>query len=217
MKRIIILLLIFFFQHSFCQEYEFDTSIQYREKSHILKSECLFTIFFNSKNTNFYFITKTWNQEVNCYLVDNSLNVMHEYKIQDIKKNDEIEYWSSKKIDPNNCNVDCALFELNEATNSSGNNVITGSFYINKKRKKKSNFMIEIECKPYKIEILNQLIKILDHHFYFCYDLKTPQNYLPISIKNYNKNNCLVDINLVKSANVDFKFAVNQDKLNFSN
>ena len=216
MEKLLAIVILFICQNVFCQEYEFDTSIQYREKTMMFDNESYLTIFFNSKNTSYYFITRTWNKEVNCFLIDNNLNLSHEYIINNINNDTDFEYLLSKKIYPDSCNVDCSLFEINESNNSKGNALIIGSFYKNKKRKQKSRCRIEIECKPFNFSILNQLIKILQHHFYFCYDIKTSQNSIPFSIKTFDGKQCTVDTQLIKKLNVDFKFSVDKNKLKYT-
>lgn len=214
LKSFLIIIVLFVFQNVFCQEYYFDRLIQYKETSITYSGNRLITIFFNSKNTSYYLINRNWNDELRSYLVDNNLNVTHSYIIENVKKNKDYEYLYSNRFNPDNCSIDCSKIKIEESKNAGQYSKIVMTEYKTKKKKKK-HYEIEVISKPYDFAVLKPLIKILQHHFLFCEEIKTDKNNIPTWLKFKMGNHVNSEQNLVVEKTIDINFTVKKEDLVF--
>ena len=215
MNKIISIVLFLFWHNIFCQEYHFDRLIQYKETNIGSTGNRFITVFFNSKNTSYYFINRSWNVEIDSYLVDNNLNVTHSYTIDDINKSKDYEYLYSKRFNPDNCSIDCSKIKIEESKNAGQFSKILMIKHINKKKKKKE-YEIEVISKPYEFAVLKPLIQILQHHFLFCEVIKVDGNSIPTSVKLVSGKNIKSEQKLELVHVIDINFFVNKEKIKYN-
>ena len=214
MIKAIAIVFFLFCQNVFCQEYHFDRLIQYKASNSNYPENTLISVFFNSKNTSYYLVNSHWNDELSSYLIDNNLNIGHRYYIKNINENKDFEYLFSNRFNPDNCFIDCSKVKIEETKNSDQYSMIVMTEY-NTKKKKKKFYEIEVISKPYDFPILKPLIKILQHHFLFCEEIKVDESSIPTSLKFKKGSNTVLEQNLVLEKTVDVNFTVKNENLVF--
>lgn len=214
MKKTCLFIFLFFIQNSTSQEYFFDRLIHYKTTSISFSGSDDLIIFFNSKNTSYYLINRSWNEEMNTFLVDYNLNITHSYINKNIKENNDYRYLYSKRFNPDNCVIDCAKITLDESSNGGQFSKILLSKYTNKKKKKKE-YEIEVISKPYDFAVLKPLIKIMEHHFLFCDELIVESNSIPTSSKLIKKGQVMTAQSLFEEKSVAIYFTVQNKDLVF--
>ena len=140
--------------------------------------------------------------------------MLHRYYIKSINENKDFEYLFSNRFNPDNCSIDCSKVKIEETKNSGQYSMIVMTEY-NTKKKKKKFFEIEVISKPYDFPILKPLIKILQHHFLFCEEIKVDESSIPTSLKFKKGSNTVLEQNLVLEKTVDVNFTVKNENLVF--
>ena len=214
-RSLIIVLLVFFCQNAFCQEYHFDRLVKYRETNDIYTGHRFIEVYLNSKNTSYYLINRSWNNEIDTYLVDNNTNTTHNFYIEDFSKIKEYVYFNSRKFNPDNCEIDCSKESIDEIKNSGQFTKIIYSQYTTKKKKRK-DYDIEVIVKPTDFVCLKPLIKILQHHFLFCEELKTSDNSIPVSTKFIKGKKVFSEQKLEASSNIKMDFSVKKESIKYT-
>jgi hypothetical protein len=214
MKKLLLYFCFLCLQSIFSQEYHFDRLIQYKETNGENDGSNLITVMFNSKNTSYYFVNKSWNKEISAYLVDTNLNLTHNYTISDFNKSKDYKYLYSKRFNPEDCSIDCSKINIEESKNTGQFSKTVMKKYTNEK-KKKVFYEIEVISKPYDFGVLNILIKILQHHFLFCDEIKVAANSIPTSLKLRMGTKVKLDQSLALENNIDINFEVKEENLIF--
>ncbi|WP_284653389.1 hypothetical protein [Flavobacterium terrisoli] len=213
--RNILLILLFLGQSVFCQEYHFDRFVQYKETSFAYQGYTFTTVYFNSKNPSYYLVNRSWNSQINAYIVDNITNTTHNFFIEDLSKNKEYAYLNSKKFNPADCEIDCSKNSIEEANNAGQFTKITYNEFTNAKKKRK-DYEIEVIVKPSEFTCLKPLIRILQHHFLFCEELTTTDNSLPVSAKLTRGKEIRSEQKLEATGNIDLDFSVKKESIKYT-
>lgn len=216
MRKFIILVLFFFCQNILCQEYHFDKAILFTETIVKANNTQYLSLLINSKNPSYYFISSSWGDELNCALVDNNTNISHRYSLKSLKNDTDFTYESSWKRTPENKEVNCEKFMVNEIKLDSLYTKIEAiNYYTKKKKRIDSHYSFTV--KPIDFPILNTIINIVEHnHELDCIKLSISQNHIP-SLIEFKRNNVLrFKYNLISIKDIDTTFTVKQEDIIFN-
>ncbi len=214
MKKFLAITVLFICQNVFCQAYHFDREVLYKETSKAYTGETTVTIFFNSTNESYYFVSRSWGNDITAYLVDNTTNSIHNFFTDTSKDSNQFTYLDSTNFEHNNCEIDCSKNTIEEKKNAGTYSMITCNEYTTKK-KKRIYSQIEVTVKPTNFTCLKPIIKVLQHHFKFCDELKTTTNNLPVAAK-YKKGEIIYsEQKLEKTSNIELDFLVKKESIKY--
>lgn len=205
---------LFFLQNIFCQEYLFDTFLEYN------KQDGTFDIFMmNSASEDYVYYCYNNKPELKGKIVDKKRNVHHYYVM---KKNDNLidfEYLYSKKIDVNNkdCfNLKNEKFEINTIVLDSMNQSIEVIEYTNKKKKKVYKKGI-VNLKKIDSNNLPTIAYGYFTHFSNCIHkiVSFPKGYIPLNIKINYENDKQSSINITQNKKINTLLSLKQEQINY--
>jgi len=118
----------------FCQEYHFDKAILYTRTDIENNNTQYLSIFINSKNQSYHFVSSSWGNEMNCYLIDKNTKMSHKYYLESLKDVTDFTYEYSWKFSRPNHEVNCENFVVNEIKLDLLHTKIEAINYSNKKK-----------------------------------------------------------------------------------
>jgi len=201
----------------FCQEYHFNKAILYTRTDIENNNTQYLSIFINSKNQSNYFVSSSWGNEMNCYLIDKNAKMSHKYYLESLKDVTDFTYEYSWKFSLPNHEVNCENFVVNEIKLDSLHTKIEAINYSNKK-KKRIDYQYTFILKPIDVPILNTITTILQHHQQLdCLEFTISQNNIPSSIKYRCNKGCNLNFDLVSIKDTDVDFEVKEEDIKFKN
>lgn len=217
MNKLFLIALFFFCQNMFCQEYHFDKAILYTRTDIENNNTQYLSIFINSKNQSYHFVSSSWGNEMNCYLIDKNTKMSHKYYLENLKDVTDFTYEYSWKFSLPNHEVNCENFVVNEIKLDSLHTKIEAINYSNKK-KKRIDYQYTFILKPIDVPILNTITTILQHHQQLdCLEFTISQNNIPSSIKYRCNKGCNLNFDLVSIKDTDVDFQVKEEDIIFKN
>lgn len=217
MNKLFSIVLYFFWQNLFCQEYHFDKAILYTRTDIENNNTQYLSIFINSKNQSYHFVSSSWGNEMNCYLIDKNTEMSHKYYLESLKDVTDFTYEYSWKFSRPNHVVNCENFVANEIKLDSLHTKIEAINYSNKK-KKRIDYQYIFILKPIDVPILNTITTILQHHRQLdCLEFTISQNNIPSSIKYRCNKGCNLNFDLVSIKDTDVDFQVKEEDIKFKN
>jgi hypothetical protein len=180
MRNVFYIVLLLFCQSIFCQEYVFDTLIEYSYSSTKKINEGTLLFMINSKNNGYVFFSNSNNRKSEGSIIDFNSKTQNCYKSTDENK---FEYLCTQNILPalffeKNQNV---KFEFNkEDLNNNNSTILITKFKINPNGKKKIIDTIKIEIEKNNFVFNYNLLKFFSEKYLDDRDLsflgdKTPK------------------------------------------
>ena len=187
MNKFLVIVLFIFCQNVFCQEYYFDTFLEYR------KSQGANDIFIlNSSNQDYVFYCYNNKNYLQGRIVDHKRNVQHYYTMMNHNNTIDFEYLYSKKTDSDKKDCDDVKkenFEINIVVIDSVSQSYQIIEYTNKKKKRIYQNGI-VSLKKIDSKDLPCLVYGYFSDFSECIRdvVSFPKGYIPTNIKSHFKN-----------------------------
>ena len=212
MRKILWILLFFLGQNVFCQEYYFDTFLEY-EKS---KNETdVFMI--NSFNQEYVFYCYHISNELEGKIIDHKNNIMHFYSIKSVNNSLEFKYIYSQKRDfkKEPCTVKTEKYEVKKVEIDSLNQSFEIIEFKNKKKKRvyenATINLIKIDSKPLPIIAYGYF-----HHFPICSLIDFPKGFIPKNIQINYFNNEDNKINLIQNKKINTLLSLKPEDIKYN-
>lgn len=203
MKKGIFILLLFFYQNVFCQEYFFDTILEYDYSTTKNPSEGTLFFMVNSKNNGYVFFLNTSDKISQGSIIDFTSKKSYCYKSKD---RTEFEYFCANNSIPtlfpekkSNRQFDFNTEEL-EGINSK---ILITKVKTSKSRKRKIIDTITIEIKKNDFVFDYNLLKFFSKQYFNDEDLSFLGNKLPNRISFEYKNGFKRTFKLNKSQKIN--------------
>jgi hypothetical protein len=216
MQKFITIVIFFFYQTVFCQEYYFDVFLEY-EKSYNQND----VFMLNSSNDDYVFYCYTISGQLEGKIVDHKNNIEHYYTVKNIKGSIEFKYVYSKKTNYKKeelpCNMKTENFEIKTVDIDSLNKSYEIIEYANKKKKRiyqnASISMMKIDSK-----IIPSLVYGYFNHFAICDRnlVKFPKNYIPKHIKINYSNNEVREVNLTQNKEINTLLTLKPEDIKYN-
>lgn len=206
MKKSILIIAILFCQNTFCQSYTFDRFIQYNSDSSAR------TIFmFNSKDSSYYFIARSYDKEITGNIIEVENKVRHRFSVTNIKNAVQFEYLDSsietesKVFCPDKYNV----FEVIKTPFDSLNTDFTVLKYKNSE-KKRTIASSNITAIKSEIPVFSIMMNSFLGHLIYCQKIDFPENYLPTSVEIDYYNGIKTRDRLMQNKEISVVLSVNK-------
>lgn len=178
MRYYAVIVLVLLFQNTFSQTYSFDRFIQYNG------NRLERTIFmFNSKNTRYYFVARSYGEEIIGNIIDLENKVRHRYSLTNAENEVSFEYLSSsaETETKSSCYDKNNVIEVTATPLDSLNTNFTVLKFKNSKKKRIIQ-SAKITAAKSEIPTFSLLMKMLFGHFADCHKIVLPENYMPTSV-----------------------------------
>ena len=215
MNKFLVIVLFIFCQNVFCQEYYFDTFLEYR------KSQGANDIFIlNSSNQDYVFYCHNNKDELQGTILDHKRNIQHYYALKNTNNAVNFKYLYSEKIDFNKkvCDdVKKENFEIKTVVIDSMNQSYEIIEYTNKKKKRIYQNGI-VSLKKMDSKDLPSLVYGYFGHFSECIHDKDsyPKGYIPTNIKISNLNNNEVNIDLIQNKKTNMLLSLKPEDIKYN-
>ena len=215
MKSFLIIAVVLFCQNVFCQDYNFDTFLEYK------KSQGTSDIFMlNSSNEDYVFYCYNNKDELIGRILDHKRNIMHYYSMKNHNNSVEFKYLYSNKINPDKkvCGeVKKENFEIKTVVLDSINQSYEIIEYTNKKKKRIYQSGI-VNLKKIDSKHLPTLVYGYFGHFSKCIRdiVSFPQGYIPLNIKISYFNNNIENINLFQNKKINTLLSLKPEDIKYN-
>ncbi|WP_293894185.1 hypothetical protein [Flavobacterium sp.] len=216
MNKFIAIFLFFFCQNVFCQEYYFDTFLEYER---LYSQNDVFML--NSSNYDYVFYCYNISGNLEGKIIDHKNNIEHYYTLTNINNSIEFKYISSKKRNYKKeeppCEMKTENFEIKTVDIDSLNKSYEIIEYNNKKKKRiyqnASIIMMKIDT-----QILPNLVYGFFNHFPICdRNLITfPKNYIPKHIKINYFNNAIREVTLKQNKKINTLLTLKPEDIKYN-
>jgi len=178
MRYYAVIVLVLLFQNTFSQTYSFDRFIQYNG------NRLERTIFmFNSKNTRYYFVARSYGEEIIGNIIDLENKVRHRYSLTNAENEVSFEYLSSsaETATKSSCYDKNNVIEVTATPLDSLNTNFTVLKFKNSKKKRIIQ-SAKITAAKSEIPAFSLMMKMFFYHFVYCQKIDLPKNYMPTSV-----------------------------------
>lgn len=217
MKRFFTVLTILSIYVLQAQSFSFDHSLLYKikEDNSIYGPERFVFIAYSSQNKNILFRMTFWGKEGDCYVLDFSNRVSHQFKIKDINQMSDFMYYGSNKWKDNQplSSNYCDRYVLTHQVDGTTEKWEQKEFTSAKKKKLNYQYTIiaftNIEAPFYRIS------NMLNHHIWGCDEYVKTVNGIPKSISILEKNNTIFYSELIKQSSTPMTVEVQPENIKY--
>lgn len=206
MRYYAVIVLVLLFQNTFSQTYSFDRFIQYNG------NRLERTIFmFNSKNTRYYFVARSYGEEIIGNIIDLENKVRHRYSLTNAENEVSFEYLSSsaETATKSSCYDKNNVIEVTATPLDSLNTNFTVLKFKNSKKKRIIQ-SAKITAAKSEIPAFSLMMKMLFGHFADCHKIVLPENYIPTSVTIDYFNGIKTQEKLIQNKKVNTVLSVNK-------
>ena len=184
------------------QSFSFDSSLLYKikEENSIYGPERFVFFAYSSQNSNIIFHMTFWGKEGDCYVLDFSNRVSHQFKIKDINQMSDLIYYGSKKWKDNQPLPSdfCDRYVLTHQVDGDFDKWEQKEFTSAKQKKLNYQYNVtaisNIEAPFYRIS------NLLNHHIWGCDESVKTVKGIPQTITILKDNNTIFFSELIKQS-----------------
>ena len=216
MKKILyfLVIILFFSQDSYSQEYTFDNYYEYNSDNG--------TKFFmtNSGNENYLFFGYTGNQTIYGYIVDFNSNEYHYFDVENTNDSVSFTYTYSKKITECSCDIEEKNVTYTysvESIDSLKSKTIVNKIKIKKNGKIKPIAKLELSYQNDETYIFYPShLNFYLHHFHITNELIGIKNKLPLKIDVFYNNERTFTSSLSKRKKINTLLTISKEQIKYS-
>jgi hypothetical protein len=217
MKRLFTILMLLSIFVLKAQSFSFDHSLLYKikEEHSIYGPERFVFIAYSSQNSNIIFRMTFWGKEGDCYVLDFSNRISHQFKIKDINQmSDFIYYGSQKWKDKQPLSYDfCDRFVLTHQ--EEGDIEKWEQKEYTSAKKKKLNFQYNVTAKSNIEAPFYRISNLLNHHIWGCDESVKTVKGIPNTITILENNNTIFFSELIKQSSSPMTIEVQPENIKY--